>query len=281
MISFSFMMVFYRPRWHVICLSLPVAYLALSFFVAYMRERVEIRQNVWGGQNIESRIDKVQSIFKNFEWFDARNEEFSGAIDGRLNQNIFVGKTVYRITNGILQPLDGLSLWWGVASVVPRILWPDKPMTAGSMGMMSYLIGERLSVTTSFGLGQVLEAYANFKRTGVILCMFLLGWLIAELDLRCGRALRRGDWRTFSLYFIVIVPLICPEWSSIELFSGTAAAAVLVWGLRMTLLRQPESPKSSKIPAAVGGGKKQDIEPTSIMKRPKRFVYGQGEREGD
>jgi len=273
-ISFSFLMIFYRPRWHVIALALPATYLVISFFVAYMRERDKIREKVWKGAALEQRLEKVDGIFKKFEWFDIRNEEHLSPIDGRLNQNVFLGKTVYRIEAGSLLPLQGQTLWWGVTSMIPRILWPDKPMTAGSMGIMRYLIGEQLAEGTSFGLGQVLEGYANFRRTGVIGFLFLLGWLVAELDLRCGQALRRGDWRTFSLYFLVTVPLICPEWSSIELFSGTAAAAMLAWGLRMTLLRDPgKGGAAPQIGSRDAGG-------TPMAERPKRFVYGESRLRG-
>jgi len=281
-IAFSFLFVFYRPRWHVMVLGPVFLYTVMSFFVGYMREREGIREDIFLETGWETRMEKAKAIFTEFEWLDLNKETHRTPIDDRLNQNLFIGKTVVRMQSGELAPLNGYTVEQGLWSMVPRILWPGKPMTAGSRGIMSYLIGEQLSETTSFGLGQVLEYYANYQRIGMLVFMFVFGFGLAELDLRCGLALRQGNWRRFTQYFLVTTPLICPEYSAVEFFSGFAAALILVWGLNKTIFKE----EKKKIRAGRETGPPQPAPHpigTPPAERPRRFVYGKerGPAKGD
>ena len=231
---------FYRPQWRVWAIGLPAIYFALSLFVTYMRDRDEIREQVWAGNRLEKRIEKIKKIVDNFEWLDLKNEKHIERIDGRLNQNSLVGKTVDRMERGEIVPVQGLTLWWAVQSLVPRIIWWNKTVRAGSMEAAGYFTGDVYAKGTSVGLGQIMELYGNYKREGVVLGMFLLGWLTAIWDIRCGKSLRMGDWRGYAYYFILVVPLLQPGGSAVELFSGTAAAAVLVWFLKNHLFKEKD-----------------------------------------
>jgi hypothetical protein len=270
---------FYRPQWRVWAIGLPSVYFALSLFVTYMRDRDEIRQQVWGGNKLENRIEKMRKLVDNFEWLDLKNEDHIARIDIRLNQNSMVGKTVDRIDTGAIGPVRGLTLWWAVQSLVPRIIWRNKTVVAGSMDCAGYFTGEVYAKGTSFGLGQIMEFYGNYKRAGVVICMFFLGWLIAFWDIRCGQALRRGDWRNYSYYFILLVPLLQPGGSAVELFSGVAAAAVLVWFLKKYVFKEEKKKPETKDlqPEESGLG----LSGAAQVGRPKRFVYGEGEKKAD
>lgn len=270
---------FYRPQWRVWVIGLPAVYFALSLFVTYMREREEIREQVWGGNRIEKRIEKIRKIADNFEWLDLKDEKHIERIDGRLNQNSLVGKTVERIESGAIVPVQGLTLWWAVQSLVPRIIWWSKMVRAGSMEAAGYFTGDVYAKGTSVGLGQVMEFYGNFKRTGVVICMFLLGWLVAIWDIRGGQALRKGDWRGYSYYFILLVPLMTPGGSAVELFSGTAAAAVLVWFLKNHLFKDKPT-RAGKAQARVGTDEQGKEGMSRAAERPERFVYGKENRGG-
>ena len=95
------------------------------------------------------------------------------------------------------------------------------------------MTGLRLSPTTSFGVGNVMEFQINFGIPGVVVGFFLLGWLIGTLDLKAAVAERRGDLGRMILFFLPGVALIQPNGSLVELFSGSAAALVgaFVWNL--------------------------------------------------
>ena len=265
---------FYRPQWRVWVVGVPAIYFALSLFVTYMRDRQEIRDQVWGGNRIEKRIEKIRKIVDNFEWLDLKDEKHIQRIDERLNQNSLVGKTVDRIESGAIVPVQGLTLWWAVQSLVPRIIWWSKTVRAGSMEAAGYFTGENYAEGTSVGLGQVMEFYGNFKRTGVAVCMFLLGWLIAVWDIRGGQALRRGDWRNYSYYFILLIPLMIPGGSAVELFSGTAAAAVLVWFLKNHLFKEKPAKAGEPHMRTIGDGQR-GLGTSQAVEKPKRFVYGE------
>jgi len=259
---------FYRPQWRVWAIGIPAIYFALSLYVTYMRERTEIREEVWGGSKMEKRVEKIQKIYDNFEWLDLKKEEHIQRIDERLNQNSLVGMTVDRIERGDIYPVNGITLWWGVQSIVPRILWRGKTVVAGSMNVAGYFTGQEYAKGTSVGLGQIMELYGNYKRPGVIIGMFLLGWLLSIWDIRCGQALRKGDWRNYSCYFILLVPLLQPGGSAVELFSGTAAAAVLFWFLKKYVFKEENKQRNRGIGL-------QEAETVPAVERPRRFVYGE------
>src|SRR6266702_454545 len=122
------------------------------------------------------------NMFRNFRWFDPTDEEHLIALDQRLNQNYFAGLAATRIENGQVDYLYGRSLWEGVLSVVPLILWADKPVFAGSPKIVSEMTGLVLSETTSFGVGNVMEFQINFGIPGLVVGFVLLGWLLGMLD---------------------------------------------------------------------------------------------------
>jgi hypothetical protein len=66
---------------------------------------------------------------------------------------------------------------------VPRFFWPDKPVAQGSSGGAAYDYGlqYRSNTSTSIGLGQPAEAYANFGPVGVAIIMAIQGLLFAVL----------------------------------------------------------------------------------------------------
>ena len=222
---------------------------------------------------MEKRVEKIQKIYDNFEWLDLKKEEHIQRIDERLNQNSLVGMTVDRIERGDIYPVNGITIWWGVQSLVPRILWRGKTVVAGSMNVAGYFTGQEYAKGTSVGLGQIMELYGNFKRPGVIIGMFLLGWLLSIWDIRCGQALRQGDWRNYSCYFILLVPLLQPGGSAVELFSGTAAAAVLFWFLKKYVFKEEKKQRNR-------GAGIQETETVPAAERPRRFVYGGAEEIG-
>ncbi len=222
-----------RSYWRVVIGITVFVFLSLSIFVNYFQHRDDIRDQVWGGAPLEARIDSVIDTVREFEWLDPTNRAQLNAIDKRLNQNYFVGLAAQRIQQGQVDYLDGDSIWEGLQSLVPRAFWPEKPVFAGSPRIVSKMTGLRLSPTTSFGVGNVMEFEINFGIPGVIIGFFLLGWLIGTLDLRAAVAEGRGDLGGMILFFLPGVALIQPNGSLVELFSGSAAALVgaFVWSL--------------------------------------------------
>lgn len=208
-------------------------FLGLSVFVAYFQHRDNIREEVWGGAPLQSRIDSITDTYRDFEWFNPSNEKHLLALDARLNQNYFAGLAAQRIEDGQVDYLRGRTIWEGFISLVPRVLWPEKPVTVGSHGIVSEMTGLRLSTTTSFGIGNVMEFYVNFGYVGLAIGFSLLGWLIGTLDRKGAMAESQGALGEAILYVLPALPLIQPNGSLVDLCSGSAAALVAAFGWKL------------------------------------------------
>jgi putative effector of murein hydrolase LrgA (UPF0299 family) len=219
-----------RSYWRVVVGIAIFVFLSLSIFVNYFGHRNDIRKEVWGGAPLEARIDSVIDTVRDFEWLDPTNRRQLIALDQRLNQNYFVGLAAQRIQQGQVDYLDGDSVYEGLLALVPRAFWPEKPVSAGSPQIVAKMTGLRLSPTSSFGVGNVMEFQINFGIPGVVVGFFVLGWLIGTLDLKAAAAEGRGDLGTVVLFFLPAVALIDPGGSLAEMLSGSAAALVAAYG---------------------------------------------------
>jgi hypothetical protein len=223
-----------RSYWRVAVGITLFVFLSLSIFVNYYGHRNNIREQVWGGASLEARIDSVTETVRGFEWFDPNDRKQLMSLDERLNQNYFVGLAARRIQLGQADYLVGDSVWQGLLSLVPRVLWPDKPVFGGSPEIVSKMTGLHLSPTTSFGVGNVMEFQINFGIPGVVIGFFVLGWLIGTLDVKAAIAERRGDLGRLILFFLPCVALIQPNGSIVEITGGPAAALVAAYGWEWT-----------------------------------------------
>jgi hypothetical protein len=220
-----------RRNWRVATGIVIFTFVSLSIFVNYFQHRNDIRHQVWGGAPFEARVDSIIKTVRGFEWLDITNRVHVIALDQRLNQNFFVGLAAQRIEQGRVMYLKGNSVWEGILSLVPRLFWPEKPVVAGSPQIVAKMTGLRLSTTSAFGVGNVMEFQINFGIPGVLIGFFALGWIIGKLDLKAAEAEGRGELSTVILYFLPAVALINPQGSLVDMCSGAAAALVgaLAW----------------------------------------------------
>ena len=208
------------------------AYLGMTIFVNYFESRDAIRSEVWGGAGLEDRIDTVLGVASDFHWLHPADPRDLGALDERLNQNYFVGLAAERIAAGEADYLGGRSIWELIEALVPRAIWPDKPVIAGSPEIVSQMTGLDLSPTTSWGVGSVMEFQINFGLAGVVGGFLLLGSLLGMLDRKGAEAVHRGELGTAILFFLPAVALIQPNGSMVEVASGAAAATLAAHGWR-------------------------------------------------
>jgi hypothetical protein len=199
----SFVAVFYRPRRTVIVTGLVVLVLGLSLYPVYMRVRTQIREAVWGGASIGERIEKISLLATEWEWFDSESGAHLAVIDARLNQNVLIGKSVRRTTDGLVAFADGETLSSSFLALIPRIVWPDKPQYAGSGGLVSRFTGLKFAVGTSVGIGHVMELYINFGTIGVFCGFLLIGTILGVIDLVAGLHMAEGRWEQFALWYMV------------------------------------------------------------------------------
>jgi hypothetical protein len=227
---YAFSANFLRPRWRVLVAASLLAYVGLSVYITYMRDRNDIRRMVWGGSAFTDRASQLMGTFAEMEWFDYRNQEHLDRVDTRLNQNFLVGAAVSRLDRGLVPFADGSTLEDAALSLVPRVLWPNKPVVGGSGDLVSTYTGIRFAEGTSVGVGQVLECYINFGRTGVVIGFFVIGMVLVLADRSALRALERGSVFGFTTRYLPALGLLQVGGSFAEVVSTAGA------GLFVTLL---------------------------------------------
>lgn len=226
-IIMAFIAAFYVPRWRVVAVGVLLAYIGMSVYVTYMRDRSHIRELVWGGAAISDRTNRVVTTLTQIEWFDPSNEAHLTRVDERLNQNILVGIAMNYVGEGVVPFARGATVYEAVLSLVPRALWPNKPVTAGSGELVSIYTGLTFGNDTSVGIGHVMEWYVNFDVIGVVGGFMLMGLLLTLVDRSAAVALHGGDAMRFALWFLPGVSLLNIGGSFVEATSSAGAALIM------------------------------------------------------
>ncbi len=238
---------FYRPRWHILITGFLVFALGLSVFVTYLRDRGEIRSSVWGREGIEAKYERMVNTFSNFEIIDFSKQSHLEAIDQRLNQNGLVGQAVERINSGQSIYALGYTFSQAAVAVIPRVLWRDKPIFAGSGDIVAYYTGKTFADGTSVGVGQVLEFYFNFGPTGVVLGFMVIGTIIRIIDITAAYKLLSGNWLGFVSWFLPGLSILQPGGALAEITASFAASVVLMILIRQFALRKAPRFKQPRI----------------------------------
>jgi len=251
-----------RSRWRLIASTIAAITIGTSVFLTYFAHRTEIRATAWRGGGIRATTDVVLAAARDVQWFSSDNPDHLKALDARLNQNYFAGLAAKRIDDGVVDYLKGRSLLEGAMAIVPRALWPEKPVEAGSPKIVAEMTGLTLSKSTSFGVGNVMEFHINFGVTGLVAGFLLLGWGLGRLDRLAAVAEAAGDLRMMFIYFLPAIALIQPNGSIIELSGGAVAALAAGFGWKWAWDRWPK-PVERLLPRA-----DRTIGPTFVPRRP-------------
>ena len=266
----AFVGTFYRPRWWKLALvGFLTGYLGLSFYVSYMRDREAIRETVWGGQTISDRLAQLHGTLSDFEWFDLSNDLHLRRIDARLNQNHLVGAAVNYLDSGMQDFAQGDTLWEALIALVPRVLWPDKPVGAGSGNLVTTYTGILFAEGTSVGIGQVMEFYVNFRDVGVVLGFLVMGTIITIMDWSAAQHLKQGDWGRFIWWYLPGLSFLQVGGSLVGVTSSAASAAILSLLLHRHWMGRIRRRKLQRIPGQL------DSPPSPMLRRlPRSRVSG-------
>jgi hypothetical protein len=228
----SFLFVQSKRRFVYFLLAPAVFFVGLSVFVNYMAARDDFRRLVWHQQaSIGDRLSRVTDSFQHFEWLDLSNFRHRKFIDLRLNQNEFVGIAVERLELGAVEYAYGGTVAAVAMGLIPRILWPNKPVVGGGHTVVHDFTGLELAEGTSFGAGQVFEFYVNFGSLGVIGGFLLYGWLIGRIDLSTIKYFQQGDQRRFLLWFLPGLALLAPGGNLLEIVVGTVSSVIIGYSI--------------------------------------------------
>lgn len=228
---------FYRPRIRLVIGGLFFFYIGLSVFVTYMRDRADIREVVWyESADVSTRVDTLSNTMGDFEWFSLSDYEHLRRINLRMNQNYLVGRAIEFIDSG-KGFAHGSTFLEAAIGIIPRLLWPDKPVTAGSGDIVSDYTGIYFAEGTSVGVGQVMEFYINFGTAGVIVGFLLLGLIIRLFDVSAGHALIRGDYQRFIFWFLPGLGLLQAAGSMVEVVQSVTSAFIFCFIINNYVLK--------------------------------------------
>lgn len=236
---------FYRPRWQVLLAGLLVAYMGVSVYVTYMRDRNDIRAVVWAGESVSVRFETFVDTFSNFEWFSLNEIDHLRRVDERLNQDALVGAAIQGIETGAVPLAMGNTLVDALIALVPRAIWPGKPVSAGSGNVVSDYTGLIFAEGTSVGIGHVMEWYINFAVAGVVGGFLLIGAVLVFVDRAAAAWLHHGDIGRFSLWFLPGTSLLNVGGSFVEMAATAAACWVVALGVRRITARWSDVPEEA------------------------------------
>ncbi len=209
--------------------SLVIGYVFLSIISVYFDSRNTLRAIVWAGEYTEGPLQDVYNTLSfNFRWFDATDPSQLTWIDGRLGYNFPLGRVIERIDERVVPLGNGRTLESAVLMLVPRMLWPDKPIVVGGSALFQYYTGIPIQPGTTVGLSPVIELYANYQTPGVILGFIVLGMVTAWLDYGAAQALSRGDNLKFAIWIVPIFGLILVQDDLLTLVGTAVSGAISI-----------------------------------------------------
>ncbi len=227
MVILFFIVRFFKIKLKTLVVGVILVYLGLSVYISYMRDRGDIRSAVWAGSNFADRIYAARNIVLQPEWFNPVDLRHLEIVDSRLNQNVLVGAAVDNLNLGRIDFSYGKSISDSFFSLVPRIFWPEKFISAGVSDVVSRYTGIQFTAGTSVGIGQVMEFYVNFGRLGVIFGFLILGVLIALIDRKAGYYLSKGQIYKFIIWFLPGLAIISGGASLTEITASAGANIVV------------------------------------------------------
>jgi hypothetical protein len=235
----SFIVCQSKRRFGYVLIAPVVIYIGLSVFVSYMSARNEIRAVVWNHKlELSERIQTVEdAVLRSLAWFDPSNLKHRELIASRLNQNLFTGVAARRFDSGQRDYAQGATLGAMILALIPRAVWPEKPVVGGGGNVVHNFTGIKFAQGTSVGAGQVFEFYVNFGTLGVIGGFLLYGWLLGRMDLKAIESLYRGDQRRFLFWFLICLSLLQPGGNLLEIEVSVVSSAVTAYGLGRLLNR--------------------------------------------
>jgi hypothetical protein len=224
----SFMISSFKSRAWMLPIGLVVFYAGLSLGVGYLSTRDELRD--FTRVATSSPVEKAERVLTRLgatQLFDPNNDEHLEMIDARMNQSILVGAAEAQLSSNMASYAYGETIWFAVLALVPRALWPDKPVSAGSMNLATVYTGIEFAEGTSVGLGPIMEFYINFGIIGVFLGMMVIGTALRYIDAICAIHLHNGDWMRAAAPFVAGIGMIQVEGSFVEV-TATCAAGYLM-----------------------------------------------------
>ncbi len=123
-----------------------------------------------------------------------------------------------------------------LATFIPRILWPDKPIL--NTGQEFAMLATGRFANNSVSPGLFAEAYWNFGWLGIPMVMLATGLMLAMFSRYALGVVHQGNWLYMPVLFIGLKMGVTPDGVFVGTFLGSAIMAVFMhFGIKFTTLR--------------------------------------------
>jgi hypothetical protein len=159
-----------------------VSVLSLIPYNMWLSGREAIRSGIREGTSFSERVEAFWELTHIPGIADLTPSAQSDRIAERLDQSTLLVAAV-SYTPAIEPYALGETMWEPMfIALVPRALWPDKPLSAGGNEFVSRFTGWRFGAETSVGLHPLFEFYVNFGPFGAAVGLLLMGLVAGVLD---------------------------------------------------------------------------------------------------
>ena len=214
-------------------ISITFAFFIVFSYLFFIPAKAEYRNLTWnsGGMSQLNLVEKAKLFWDlNYVLYTEpqnREKAFERSPMSRIAYAVLFSAVVDR-TPETVPYWNGETYKPLLSKVIPRAIWPDKPLEVigGHFGHRYGFI-QPTDTTTSVNLPWLIEMYANFGTWGVLVGMGLLGFLFAFLEMKFNR--NEMSFLEFILGTTVLFRLINQESNFSLLFGNTVQVSLFLY----------------------------------------------------
>ncbi len=158
-------------------------YLLLIPYGIWLNVRAGIREGIWKGASFEERVLTIKfEGGRGTYLFNLLDPEDLRLIQHRIDQSHLLSSAM-QFTPSREPHAWGYSMVEDILmAMVPRLLWPNKPLSMGGSRFVSKYTGIKFAATVSVGINFLFEFYVNFGSLGTVICVAFFGVVCGVLD---------------------------------------------------------------------------------------------------
>jgi hypothetical protein len=194
----------------------------------------DFRSKTWYSSSIQTETDKIYEFnaLINKTSFNLDIETFLPTLI-RLNQGFIVSKVMDNVPS-VVPFENGNTIFIDLqATLLPRIIWPDKPTSGGSFNFKKY-VNQELVGQTSMNIGPIGESWVNFGLYGGALFLFVYSFILCFL---LQYIVRKTDINSNYILFLplYVVHVLSVETDFLNIFNAIFKVTLILISLQYFL----------------------------------------------
>lgn len=201
----------------------------------------DFRMTAWLGTEQFTQMERIQLMGRLLQTRIENEGVFAtlaggGAQTAQRSANMDVFADVIRRTPSEVPYWKGQTYYSLVGAAIPRFMWPNKPTKElGQAFGHRYRYLDPTNKSTAINLPILVEFFANFGATAVIIGMFIVGVIYGALDTIVNRP---GQSQLVSMIAVtLLLPLLLIESDFSLVFGGLPLSGLALWGIYVLLKR--------------------------------------------